>query len=401
MFSIQLARQGQTMEQGRIVRWNKREGEDIAIGEELYEVETDKAIVPIEATRPGRLLKLLALPGDTIAVGAVLAIVADPGEQVSSAQVDDAVRMGVDAAASAIEAPTVRTSDRVASPADTTKVTAMPKARSLARELGVDLHSVKGSGANGMILPEDVRRAANTSAAPPRAGSAPGAVGSESLESRISKRVPLTAIGRTTIAALERAWQAPQFTQGILVDASALVRRKDASAGRLTYMDFFLDAIVAAARAVPEVVARFGDREILHYDRLDISIATSTDQGLLIPVLRDAGKLSVDERSAAWRAVVEDARNGRLGPDRMSGGIIALSSLGARGVDYGTPLLPAGHAAIVFVGALATRPMVVNDRVEPTASLHVAVTYDHRLVDGVLGSRFTSAIHEALLAPNS
>jgi pyruvate dehydrogenase E2 component (dihydrolipoamide acetyltransferase) len=383
MFSIQLARQGQTMEQGTMVQWKKREGDDIAVGEELYEIETEKAIVPIEVTRPGRLLKLLVTAGDTVAVGTVLAIAAEPGERVSASQLENAVRTGV------VEEKSESAAARVAEPPSTVperpsgKLSAMPKARALAAELGVDLAKITGTGEDGMILPADVKLAAAGKSRPS------------------GRRVPLTPIGRAAIAALERSWQTPQFTQGILVDASALVRARSDSAKNLSYMDLFLDAIVRASRAVPDVLARIVDHDVVYSDTIDISIATSTDAGLLIPVLRDAGSLEVKARSAAWREVVDGARAGRLGPQQMSGGIIALSNLGTRGVDYGTPLLPVGHAAIIFVGALATRPMVVKEKLEARPSLHVAITYDHRVIDGVLAARFTGAINESLLDPHT
>jgi pyruvate dehydrogenase E2 component (dihydrolipoamide acetyltransferase) len=384
MFSIQLARQGQTMEQGTIVQWKKQEGDDIAVGEELYEIETEKAIVPIEVTRPGRLLKLLVAPGDTVVVGTLLALAADPGERVSASQLEDAVRTGVVSEKSqSVHEPVAGVRPAAASD-NQKKPTAVPKARVLAQELGVDLAHVQGSGEGGMILPEDVRRAKPSQP-----------------EKSLCRRVPLSPIARSTIAALERAWQTPQFTQGILIDASALVRAKSDSGRNLSYMDLFLDAIVRAARTVPDVLARVVENDIVYQQSIDISIATATDAGLLIPVLRDAGGFSMDSRSAAWRQVVDGARAGRLTPQQMSGGIIALSNLGTRGVDYGTPLLPVGHAAIIFVGALATRPLAVAEKLEARPSLHVAITYDHRVIDGVLASRFTSAINEALLDPHT
>jgi pyruvate dehydrogenase E2 component (dihydrolipoamide acetyltransferase) len=183
------------------------------------------------------------------------------------------------------------------------------------------------------------------------------------------------------------------------VDATALQGAKAAANGKLSYMDFFLDALVRAARAVPDVLARVVENEIVYSDAIDISIATATDAGLLIPVLRNAGARSIEERASEWHRVVEGARAGTLTPQQMSGGILALSNLGTRGVDYGVPLLPYGHAAIVFIGAMASRPLVVNDRLEARPSIHVAITYDHRVADGVLASRFTAAFNEALLDP--
>jgi pyruvate dehydrogenase E2 component (dihydrolipoamide acetyltransferase) len=382
MFGIQLARQGQTMERGTLVQWKKQEGDDLRVGEELYEVETEKTIVPIEVTRPGRLLKWLVLPGESVIVGTTLALAAEPGESVSSAEIEAAVRgsrIG-SVAPTAGQSTATGSASNGPAPGIMKKAVAVPKARALAQELGVDLSRLQGSGEGGAILPDDVRAAAGKATARVR-------------------RVPLTAIDRSRIAALERACQIPQFTQGVLVDATQLEQAKAANTDALSYTDFFLDAIVRAAAQVPEVLARISQDEILISETVDISIATATDAGLLIPVLRDAARMSIEERAPRWRRLVENARAGELSPQEMSGGIVALSNLGTRGVDYGTPLLPHGHAAIVFLGALATRPMVVDEKLAARPSLHLAVTFDHRVADGLLASRFTYALRGALLAP--
>ncbi|MDB6087891.1 MAG: catalytic domain of component of various dehydrogenase complexe [Gammaproteobacteria bacterium] len=384
MFGIQLARQGQTMEHGTLVEWKKREGDDMLVGEELYEVETEKAVVPIEVTRPGRLLKLLVQPGENVSVGTTLALAADPGESVPSAEIDAAVRRSrgvVESSASAGEKSVASGAESSSGPpSGANRPVAVPKARALAQELGFDLTRVRGSGEGGTILPQDVRKAASAATAKLR-------------------RVPLTPIARTSIAALERASQIPQFTQGVLVDATGLEKAKAASGRSLSYMDFFLEAIVRAAAQVPDVLASIAQNEMVYSETVDITIATATDAGLLIPVFRDAGGMSIEQRAPRWRQLVRSARAGTLTVQEMSGGIVALSNLGTRGIDYGTPLLPYGHSAIIFIGALATRPMVVDEKLTARPSLHLAVTYDHRIADGLLASRFTHAIHDALLTP--
>lgn len=396
MFRIQLARQGQTMEQGTLVRWMRAVGDELVVGEELYEIENEKAVIAIEVTRPGRLLKILVAEGDIVPVGAVLAIAAAPGEAVSDAAVA-AYALGTPAAEG--DAGTKPAAEAAAATqagaAAGAKLAVMPKARALAAELGVDLATVTGTGANGTIVPDDVRRAAKgvrpaaaKTEPPPAVGSAP-------------RREPMTAIHRSIVGALEKAWLVPQFTQGILIDATALAGAREAAGDRLSYMDFFIDAIVRAAQSVPEVLARVADRDVLRYDTVDVSIATTTPQGLMVPVLRDAGALATERRAQAWRELVERARAGRLAAEDMSGGMICLSNLGTRGVDYGTPLLPLGHSAIVFVGSLDRRALAVGAGLEARPSLHVSITYDHRVVDGVLGARYTGALREALLAPVS
>jgi pyruvate dehydrogenase E2 component (dihydrolipoamide acetyltransferase) len=386
MFKIVLARQGQTMEQGTVVRWLVDLGQPMTVGAELYEIETEKTIVPIEATRPGRLVRIVAEPGDTVAVGALLAVAAEPDENPTDEAIDAFLgqQQGAASGEPAPVAPT--TAGATAGKPRDTKVPVSPKARALAAELGVRLADVSGTGPDGTILPDDVRRAAaaTSTAATPSSG--------------VARRTPLSPIARTIVGALERAWQTPQFTQGIHVDASALVEARKAK-GEFSLMDYFLDAMVRAAREVPEVLARYVDAELEHRDTIDITVATATERGLLVPVLRDAGALDMRGRRAAWRALVERAREGRLGAEESTGGLLALSNLGTRGVDYGTPLLPVGHSLIVFVGSLETRPIVVDEQLVARPTLHVAVTYDHRVADGVLAARYTGALKNALLAP--
>ena len=386
MFRIVLARQGQTMEQGTIVRGLVELDEPMTVGAELYEIETEKTIVPIEATREGRIVRFVAQPGDTVAVGALLAIAAEPGEQPTDAQVDAQVASASDGTVTPADPTSPAPASAKPAPRET-KVPVSPKARALAAELDVRLADVTGTGPDGAIVPDDVRRAASSPKSGVTTSIRPGV-----------RRTPLSPIARSMIASLDRAWQTPQFTQGMHLDASALVAARKAD-GTFGYMDFFLDAVVRAARDVPEVLARVVGNELEVQDAVDVTVATATEQGLLVPVLRNAGALDLRQRREAWRALVERARAGRLGADEASGGIVALSNLGTRGVDYGTPLLPAGHSLIVFVGSLETRPIVVVDRIEPRPTLHVAVTYDHRVIDGVLGARYTSALKAALLAP--
>lgn len=384
MFAIVLARQGQTMEQGTLVRWCTALDQTFAIGDDLYEIESEKALIVIQATRPGRIVRHLASPDEVVPVGALLAIAAEIDETVTP----DAVDRFAGQQRSAVVADEPGSEDARAAASNSggpsRSVTAVPKARALARELGIELASVVGTGPNGAVTVDDVR-------AHGRAGSR----ASEVSLRPVSRRVPHTPIRRSILAALDRGARVPQFTQGILVDASGLVQRKKAAA-ELSFLDLFLDAIVIAARAVPDVLAHPSERETEYFSSIDISIAAATESGLLLPVLRDAGAMSIDSRATAWRALIERARAGRMTANDTGEGTIALSNLGTRGVDYGTPLLPAGHAAIVFVGSIAARPLVIDGRLEARQTVHVSITYDHRVVDGVLGSQFTSTLRDAL-----
>lgn len=384
MYTVQLARLGQTMEQGTIVRWLKNEGDPFQVGEDLYEIETEKAVVTVQATRDGALVRVLEAEGSTVPVGALLAIAAEPGEEVTPAQIEELVR-SASQEGQAAEASTRAAEPAVESAASAraagARVPAAPKARALAQELKVDLRNVEGTGPGGMILPEDVRRA--------------GRAGEQVSATAAAREDTLSPIARAMMRAVEKGWEIPQFTQIKLVDATNLLLRKEKASG-VSLMDLFLDALVSAARATPEILASIRGGELQRHDSIDVTIATATDSGLLTPVLRNAGAMTLGSRSERWRELVEKARNGALTPDESSGGVIALSNLGMRGVDSGTPLLPAGHAAIAFLGALQQRALVVDGQVLARQSVYLSITYDHRFIDGALAARFTSEMVEEL-----
>jgi pyruvate dehydrogenase E2 component (dihydrolipoamide acetyltransferase) len=324
MFRIQLARLGQTMEQGTLVRWLKREGDTFRIGEDIYEIETEKALVTVQATQLGCLAKIVAAAGSVLPVGALLAVAAEEGELPND---EDIARLIVSPAnGKSIEAALPdagqggSSSARIAT-ATAGKFIAVPKARALARELGVDLGTVVGTGEDGTILPEDVGRAVS--------GPAVLATAELSAAAQVS-RVPLNAVARSMISAVERGWQTPQFTQTALVDASQLVHRKQAAGPGISYTDLFLDALLSAAKAVPEAVCSLHGDEVWRHTEINVTIAVATDHGLYAPVLRDAGQLTAGERAAGWRSLVQRARHGKLSPKDVSNGIIALSNLGVR-----------------------------------------------------------------------
>lgn len=394
MFKVYLPRLGQTMEEGTIVNWLKGEGEEVNIGDDFYEVETEKTTVIVEATRGGRLLKIVVPEDETVDVGTVLAVAGETDEQPSDEEIDHFVREDNEPAEAAeqevtSEAPS-STPPSGEGKAGQTKVAAAPRARALAGELGVDLGNVHGTGPDGLVTADDVRRAAGE-------GAGSGEV--SKTDSRIERKEPISSQNRAMMRSVEKGWSVPQFTQQALIDATALVQRKDSMDG-FSYMDFFLDAMVSASREVPEVLACVLDGEIGYYSSVDITIATATDRGLLVPVLKGADTMSFEERGPAWRKLVQRANENKLAPDEMAGGMIALSNLGSRGVDSGTALLPEGHSAIVFFGSLEKRPLVTGDgKLEVRPSVYMSVTYDHRIIDGALGSRYTTAMRNLLETP--
>lgn len=408
MHKIHLPRLGQTMEHGTILRWFKAEGESYETGESLYEVETEKVVNEIEAKLPGTLCRILVPEDEEHPVGTLLAVAADPGEEPTDEQVEVEISIetagaaqeegaSASASSSARDEPGAPTS---AGQNSSSRVRAMPKARSLARELGVDLSSLEGTGKGGSITADDVRRAAE-----------PGSDGQDTPAAgvaAVSERRPLSGVGTTMARTVSRSWsEVPQFVQMVELDASGLVERRSRQYEEvrrehgvdLSYTDLFLEALVSAVVEEPLANAAFGNNEIIVYEDVNVSVAVATDAGLLVPVLHRTQEMSQGQRIVALRELGEKARAGKLTSTDFEGGTITLSNLGMHGVEGGTPLVTSPQAAVVFIGAMVERPWVVDGDIVPRPTLSVSTGFDHRVLDGVSAARFTTALRRALEAP--
>lgn len=397
MHALYLPRLGQTMDEGLLAAWLVQPGEEYTIGTPLYEVETEKITTAVEATLDGRIVRSLVAADTTIAVGTLLAVVADSGEAPTAEQVDAFLGGAADGAAGAAggpatpaQAPAAAVPVTASDGAAATRTRAMPRTRALARAHGVDVEHVTGSGPGGLVVPDDVHAA--VAAALERSGA--GA-------QRRGESTPMSLAHRRMAGTLATG-MVPQFTQ--LVDADVTTWRaaraalQPTSSVPITFTDLVLDAVVAACAAVPQANASFADDHIdMHHD-VDITLAMDTPAGLLVPVLRRAQELSLAGRSRARHELTERARTGTLTVDDMGLGTITVSNLGAYGVTTGVPLLVAPYAAIVFVGALEERVVVRGGGIAIRTMCGLGISYDHRVVDGATGARFTVALRAALEA---
>jgi pyruvate dehydrogenase E2 component (dihydrolipoamide acetyltransferase) len=396
MHKLHLPRLGQTMERGIIEQWLKREGESFEVGEPLYELQTEKVTIEVEAKLPGTLARIVVPAGEEVPVGTLLAIAADPGEMLSDADIEAALEEEVARGASP---PIENESSKVVPPPvgdkqQRARVRAMPRARALAKELGVDLAAVRGTGTNGSITVEDVERAAATHGE-----------GSTRTRPGVKERRPLRGIRRSMADVVSRSWrEVPQFVQQVTVDAGALVTTREREGPALqeehgitlSYNDLILDAVVRAVRQVPDVNASFAGHEIVIYEDVNLSVAVASDAGLVVPVIHRAQELSLPELARRVRDVAERARSGLLGPEDVEGGTITVSNLGMFGIETGTPLVTAPQAAIVFTGAIVERAVVVAGEIQVRPTFGLAIAYDHRVLDGVGAARFTRALKEIL-----
>jgi pyruvate dehydrogenase E2 component (dihydrolipoamide acetyltransferase) len=390
MHTLHLPRLGQTMERGTIERWLVRVGQAFEIGEPLYVVETEKVNVEVEAKLAGSLARLVVAEGSEVPVGALLAMVTAPGENVSDAAIDAAIaadrRPATPPAPARQDHPAGAPAPAPAKPG--ARVRAMPRARARALELGLDLSTLSGSGSDGAITVDDVERAAGGREDP---GDRP----------RVRARQPLSGVARTMADVVSRSWrEIPQFVQQISVDAGALMERRrrdgpglaETSGVSLSYTVLLLEAIVRAIAAAPGVNASWAENAIVEYEDVNISVAVAGPTGLVVPVIRRAQACSRVDLARQLHDLAGRARRGRLRPEDVAGGTITLSNLGMYGVETGIPLVTAPQAAVVFAGAIGDRPAVVNGSLAVRPILQLAIAYDHRVVDGVRAAAFTGAL---------
>ncbi len=391
-----LPRLGQGMESGTIVRWLKSEGEPVAKGEPLFELDTDKVTQEVEAEAAGVLLKI-AVPEGEVPVGQTIAFIGAEGEDVP----DIAAAAPPESGArhqTVVESEVV---DEVpgTSPQQTNgRLKASPLARRIARERGVELSGIRGTGPDGRIVAEDVERAeAAGPTAPPLA--APAAVPAGEVE-----RVPLTSIRKTIARRLTEAWQIPVFqlqTSADMTRVNALVarlRERDPDL-RVTVTDVLTKISAQALMHHREVNAEFTEDAILLHPTANVGLAVAAPQGLVVPVIHGAERLSLTEISAVRADLVGRAREAKLRAEDIDGGTFTISNLGMYAVERFTAVLNPPQAAIVAVGATEERVVPAGEETVVRPMLTLTGTFDHRAVDGAPAAAFLQTLKESLEDP--
>ena len=406
---VKLPRLGQGMEAGTIVKWLKSEGDKVEKGEPLYELDTDKVTQEVEAEASGVLLRIAVAEGE-VPVGQTIAFIGEEGEQApepsgngaSAAQkVDEEPQeegspgpareqereQGREVAEQIAEA-----SQRPAQ--DGSRVKASPLARRIARERGIELSALTGTGPEGRIVAEDVERAVVSSApaAPPAA--APGEV----------ERRELTSIRKTIARRLTEAWQIPVFQLQVSVDmarANELVARlrEHEDGPKATVTDVLTKVCAAALLRHREVNAQYTDDAILILPTANIGIAVAAPQGLVVPVIHGAERLRLTEIAAARADIVSRAREGKLTRDDLENGTFTISNLGMFRVERFTAVLNPPQAAIVAIGATEERAVAVDGEVVVRPTMTITGTFDHRAVDGAPAAEFLQTVKELLEEP--
>jgi pyruvate dehydrogenase E2 component (dihydrolipoyllysine-residue acetyltransferase) len=401
---IKLPRLGQGMESGTIVKWLKSEGDRVEKGEPLYELDTDKVTQEVEADASGVLLKIAIAEGE-VEVGKTIAVVGDEGEDVPE-EAEDAPESAEKPArapvrdeerergrdASTDGAPRQAEPEPVAAEG---RVKASPLARRIARERGIELSSLQGTGPEGRIVAEDVERAA---AAPAAAVAAPEAPSEAEV-------VELTSLRRTIARRMTEAWQAPVFQISMSADMTrALAVRErlvelNADGPKPTISDLLTKVCAAALMRHREVNAHFEGDRIRLLPNADIGIAVATERGLLVPVIRGCERRSIAEIAAARADLVERARSGKLQQADLEGGSFTISNLGMYGVEQFVAILNPPQAAILAVGAAQPTPVARDGAVEVRPLMTMTLTCDHRSVDGATAADFLRTVKTFLEEP--
>ena len=371
-------------ESGKIISWLKREGDSVAKGEPLAEIETDKVVLELEAPGDGVLAGVKSLAGDVVPVGQIIAWLVAPGEQPPAE-----AQTSAPAARAMTE---VRTAPAAASPVapvgrtEAPEQRVSPKARRMAKELGVDLSRIVGTGPSGTISGEDVERAASQKAAPAPVQTAGPAT--------------LSTIARLMAERTTQSWTTtPHFFLVREIDASGLNAAREKFGKPVTHTDLLVALVARALAKHPKMNASWAGNAIHFNSNVNISIAIAVKDGVVGAVIPNAAQASIAGISAKRQDLAERARAGRLHPPDITGGTFTISNLGMFGVDAFSAIITPPQAAVLAVGRIADRVVPVNGLIGIRPILTMTLSSDHRVVDGAQAAAFLNDLAEALTEP--
>ena len=415
---VTLPRLGQGMESGVIVKWLKSEGEQVEKGDPLYELDTEKVTQEVEADSSGVLLRILANEGDEIEVGKAIAVIGEAGEEVSEEEEEEetpdrvepdegGAEIGVEKPAEGPEREDEREEGREAGTdapsepeqrANGGRVKASPLARRIAKERGVDLAQLRGTGPEGRIVAEDVERAG---VSPQRAPAAPPSAAPGEVEV-----VKLNQMRKTIARRMTEAWEAPAFQISMSADMTASIRLREALLERVeeggvrpTYSDILTKVVALALMRHRDMNAHFAGDEVHLFPTANIGIAVAIPHGLVVPVIPSCETRSIPEIAAARADIVGRTREGKLRAEDLENGTFTISNLGMYGVERFTAVLNPPQAGILAVGAIEEHPVVVDGDLEIQPRMDLTLTVDHRSVDGATASEFLRTVKSFLEEP--
>lgn len=421
MAEILMPRLSDTMEEGVLSRWLKEVGDPVHKGDVLAEIETDKATMDLEAFEEGVLERLLVEVGAVVPIGTAVAVVGGGSGTVTDPP-------PASPAGARVPDPTVTTTAQPAAVAISGTFRTSPLARKVARDNGIDLATLTGTGPDGRIVRADVEDAV---AAARHAHSAPGHPATDHQPASAGtpvnppapvgggngdERIPLNNIRRITAARLTESQAVPHFSLTNVVDAEKLLAFRsevnavaagagasaDAGAGagvKISVNDLIVRAAAITLRAHPQVNSSWAGDSIVRHGRINVGIAVALDEGLIVPVVTDADRKTLSEISIETIELAARARAGRLRPDEFSGGTFTVSNLGMFGIDQFTAVINPPEAAILGVGAANQQPVVRDGQLVSAPSMKITLTVDHRVVDGATAAAFLRDLARILQEP--
>jgi pyruvate dehydrogenase E2 component (dihydrolipoamide acetyltransferase) len=407
-----------TMEEGRVAKWHKREGDAVKAGETLAEVETDKAVMDLVARADGVLRQVAVAEGQTVPVGSVVAVIAAAGETVGATTAP---------APKPAPAPTLGSGERgtvpsaavaaaqPAAPADATRVRASPLARRIAREQGVDLKVLTGSGPGGRVVKRDLERA--PAAAVRSVGPVVAAERAEPLPAPRSpavtrggaayEDVPLTQIRKTIAKRLATSLgPIPHFFLTSEVDMERATEAREAlnkqlgdRGSKVSFNDIVIKATALALVKHRACNAWFQEDHIRYWNEVHIGMAVAVEDGLITPVIRNADAKSLAEIGREAKELADKARSRRLQPGEYTGATFSVSNLGMFDIDQFTAVINPPEAGIVAVGSIVQKPVVLDGQVTARRRMRLTMSCDHRVIDGATGAAFLQTLKQMLENP--
>ncbi len=345
-----------TMKEGTVGKWYKREGDTVEKGEPIVEVISEKATYDLEAPASGILRKILVAEGVDVPVNAVLAVITAPDEAFSEAEILAEVSPAVEEVKE--------------------RVLASPAAKRLAREHGIDLSLVAGSGPEGRIVEEDVRRFIDEA---------------RGILPKVKEVIPLSGFRKTSAERVSASFRtAPHSTIMMEIDVSKAAELHNKF--QVSYTAILVKAVAKALTEHPIINSTLEGDKIKIFEDVNVGVAIATEHGLIVPVIQATDKKSLKEIDAAINGLTEKAKQGKLTKENLSGGTFTVSNLGMYGVDYFTPIINPPEAAILGVGKIVEKPVVVDGKIEKKPLTTLSLSYDHRIVDGAPAARFLQRI---------
>jgi pyruvate dehydrogenase E2 component (dihydrolipoamide acetyltransferase) len=409
MSEVVMPRLSDSMEEGTILTWLKQVGDEVAVGDELVEIETDKANMAYESDTAGTLTEILAQEGETLPIGSPIARIGESNGQPDS---DEGQAAGPAGPAAAGDPPPAAEQQGVppttsptgeAEDGDGDRVKASPLARRLARDKGLDLHDLHGSGPGGRIVKHDVEEAASPAAGPagqpPSSQTAKGETQAQELnklQQTIARRMA------------ESKATAPHFYLTIEIDMGKAVEARAAIKGASkegdvvpSFNDMIVKACAIALREFPKANGAYRDGRFELYSRVNVGVAVAAEEALVVPTVFDADKKGLRQIAADTRAVAAKVRDGSATPPELSGGTFTVSNLGMFGIDEFDAVINMGQAAILAVGAIREVPAVRDGQVVPAQLMKATLSCDHRILYGAEGAEFLARVKQLLEEPVS